>query len=145
MSRDMSLVTLADEKNTIAFAVKKSMATGGDVPGRTGRLKEPPKSQVDFLCCVCSKKNRRTEATKYCVTCEDYYCEDCLNFHNLMPNIHHHVVVGRTEFKGKGEGKGLPSIPTERCTFHPAKIVDVYCKTHDQVGCAVCMTSTHKE
>ena len=119
------------------------MATGGDVPGK----KEVKDSvdQVDYPCCICSKKNLRTEADKYCVSCGDYFCAVCLDLHYLMPNNEGHVLVGKSDFIGGCTGDKLPSVPTERCELHKLKIVDMMCKTHDQVGCATCMATLHKE
>lgn len=123
------------------------MATecGGDVPGRKGVLSTDSVDQVDLHCGVCTKKKKRTEAVKYCVTCEDYYCEKCLDIHDLIPTSSAHVTVGKSDFSGVGKGAKLPPIPTERCGDHPAKIVDMICETHKQVGCATCMATQHSE
>lgn len=121
------------------------METGGAVGGRKESLEKHSDDQVDFLCCVCTKKNKRTEAVKYCVTCEDYYCNECVQLHEVVPALSGHVLVGKSDFRGKGTRKELPSVPTERCADHPAKIVDMYCETHDHVGCTSCMATKHGE
>ena len=119
------------------------MATGGDAPGK--KEVNDYVDQVDFPCCICSKKKLRTEADKYCVSCGDYYCKDCVTLHDLIPHMEGHVLVGKSDFKGVFSSDKLPSVPTERCELHKLKIVDMMCKTHDQVGCATCMATLHKE
>jgi hypothetical protein len=42
------------------------------------------------------------------------------------------------------EDVGMLQVPTERCLKHPAKVVDMYCKTHDDVGCSVCFIPHYK-
>lgn len=119
------------------------MATGADVSGKKERTEKDSENRAVFLCCMCSQTDKRTEAVKYCVTCEYYYCNECLDFHNRIPISAKHVVVGKSDFKGNGTRPELPSVPTERCSDHPMKIVDMFCKTHDQVGCATCMAIKH--
>ncbi|KAL4233505.1 hypothetical protein ACF0H5_008186 [Mactra antiquata] len=35
-------------------------------------------------------------------------------------------------------------VPTERCKTHPTKVMDMYCRDHDEVACTVCFTSHYK-
>ena len=120
------------------------MATRGDVPGKKGDKERHSVDCVDYLCLICAEKNVNKEAVKYCVSCEGYYCEECVKLHDIIPTLAKHVIVGKSDFKGGCNGDKLPSVPTERCELHKLKIVDMMCKTHDQVGCATCMATKHK-
>lgn len=121
------------------------MTSNGDVSGRTRRSEKEPSYRANLFCCVCRQKRIQRQAVKYCVTCEDNYCEHCSEFHSLIPTMSGHVVVDRSNFMGRDGSSNLPPNPTERCAKHLAKIVNMFCKTHQQVGCATCMTTKHDE
>ncbi|XP_053383607.1 transcription intermediary factor 1-beta-like [Mercenaria mercenaria] len=100
----------------------------------------------DFVCSPCNKKDRNTEAVKYCADCQEYLCGACVIHHNSFAVLAGHTLVGRSK-SGNTSGadiKHLPSVPTERCTIHKTKLMDMFCADHDSIGCHVCFTSNHK-
>jgi hypothetical protein len=114
------------------------MATEGCTPRSSDEL-------FDFSCTPCNKKNKNSEAVKYCVDCQEYLCENCVESHNSFSVLAGHTLIGQSKFGQSGSGsKNLPSVPTERCKFHSLKLVDMYCADHDAVGCHVCFTITHR-
>lgn len=102
-----------------------------------------PVDNLGSFCCVCLNKGIKTEASNYCSNCLDYYCEECLKLHDVVPCLTGHVVVDKTEMKKSKASLELLQIPTMRCPEHPAKILDMYCRTHHQVGCTTCFTLNH--
>lgn len=56
--------------------------------------------ELEFLCCVCKNDNRKTEAVKYCETCEDYYCGECVILHYRVPFLSAHDIVERSDLRG---------------------------------------------
>ncbi|XP_060606688.1 E3 ubiquitin-protein ligase TRIM71-like [Ruditapes philippinarum] len=114
------------------------MATEGCTPRSSDEL-------FDFSCTPCNKKDKNSEAVKYCVDCQEYLCENCVDNHNSFSVLAGHTLVGQSKFGQSGSGsKDLPSVPTERCKLHSLKLVDMYCADHDAVGCHVCFTITHR-
>lgn len=112
--------------------------------GKKAELEKISFDKMDILCCVCTNKNNtKTVATKYCLTCEDYYFIQCVKLHEIVPALSLHVIVEKTDYEGRDDGTKQPPIPTERCAEHPARLVDMYCKPHDQVGCDTCMITKH--
>ncbi|XP_053381899.1 uncharacterized protein LOC128549319 [Mercenaria mercenaria] len=97
----------------------------------------------DLLCSVCKKKNKNTEAAKFCVDCRDYYCSICVKFHDDVPALSLHKILDKGQFQ-PGPGQVLQMVPTERCDKHSHKHVDMYCQNHDDVGCSTCMAVDHK-
>ncbi|XP_053383613.1 uncharacterized protein LOC128549894 [Mercenaria mercenaria] len=100
----------------------------------------------DFICSPCNKKDRNSEAAKYCVDCQEYLCGACVVHHSSFAVLAGHTLVGRSKF-GNTSGadiKHLPSVPTERCTIHKTKLMDMYCADHDSIGCHVCFTINHR-
>ncbi|KAL4229776.1 hypothetical protein ACF0H5_010167 [Mactra antiquata] len=49
--------------------------------------------------------------------------------------------------KGKQVGKNksrLPEFPTERCSTHTGKVLDMYCEKDDIIGCGTCISKYHR-
>lgn len=118
------------------------MASAGAVAGKRPAVYTHSEEGAELLCCVCYRKDIRREASNYCVTCEEYYCKTCVNIHDDVPVLSNHAILQGRDFKGQGGGK-LPSIPTERCPDHGTKLIDMYCETHSEVGCTLCMEQKH--
>ncbi|KAL4219400.1 hypothetical protein ACF0H5_021980 [Mactra antiquata] len=56
---------------------------------------------------------------------------------------HSFLDVGQGNQSGSLQSS-LPELPTERCCNHKAKVLDMYCQKHDQVGCCTCMATDHR-
>ncbi|XP_060586487.1 uncharacterized protein LOC132742178 [Ruditapes philippinarum] len=97
----------------------------------------------DALCSICRNKGKYTEGEKFCVDCHDYFCRACVQVHNDVPVLGNHKVLDKSQVKS-GISKGLPRAPTERCDRHSHKHIDMYCQSHDNVGCSTCMAVDHR-
>lgn len=103
--------------------------------------------QIFDLCCTpCSKKKWNKQAIKYCVICNEYFCNNCVDSHNSFQALSGHVLVDPQVMKptSSGSRKEYHTVPTELCKRHHLKLVDMYCGNHDTVGCSVCFTLDHK-
>ncbi|XP_060597164.1 uncharacterized protein LOC132751072 [Ruditapes philippinarum] len=98
----------------------------------------------NFKCSPCLDDKRNREATKYCVECQGYYCQTCADMFHKMPGLKSHTFLDQTNYKSSSGIGGLPAIPTQRCSVHKTKIVDMYCGNHDEVGCTTCMALDHR-
>lgn len=120
------------------------MATGGgQVPGKKNTVKFTSEEYIDYHCCVCERKNIQRGAEKYCLSCEDYYCQKCVKIHEDVPSMSEHVFLGKSQFKSICSEHHSPSVPTEKCADHPGVIVDMFCETHKEAGCKTCMREKH--
>lgn len=119
------------------------MESAGLVPGRKGTQTKDSESATDLLCSICALENRKTDAEKYCLQCQDYFCQKCVTIHDKLAILSGHVIIGRSDFGDLECRLKLPSIPTERCLKHTTKLMDMYCDTHDKVGCGTCMVLEH--
>ncbi|XP_060572789.1 uncharacterized protein LOC132730791 [Ruditapes philippinarum] len=61
--------------------------------------------------------------------------------HLRFPVLKSHTLLDPSA--GKVEGSSI-TLPTERCPIHSIKLVDMYCKDHDEVGCTTCMALKHR-
>lgn len=120
------------------------MVPEGDVPGRKDKPHGDSGDHIDFPCYICNEKGMKKVSVKYCILYENYCCDECIKLHGIIPNLADHVLVdSKCDLRNVSDGKKLPSVPTERCTHHPLKIIDMFCQTHDEVGCATCMATKH--
>ncbi|KAL4216631.1 hypothetical protein ACF0H5_024354 [Mactra antiquata] len=99
------------------------------------------------LCCTrCAKDRKNKPSVKYCTVCSEYFCKACLKNHNSYPVMSKHPTVD-TYTDGQSsrttEDK-LYAVPTEFCPHHPLKLMDMYCRSEDIVGCSVCFNLEHK-
>ena len=97
----------------------------------------------DFTCTLCAKRNKTSEAVKFCLECQVYLCLGCTEWHNSFPSMAGHVLE-KAELTSREKKLSLPYVPTERCPKHPAEVIKMYCAKHDQVACTVCTTINHK-
>lgn len=117
----------------------KSMATGHK------SLELSSEETVEYPCSPCAESGRTRQAVKYCVECQDYYCKSCTDsLHNSLPALRKHKLLDQTDFSSSSGQQNLPSVPTDRCKIHTTKLIDMYCKDHDEVGCTSCMTLDHR-
>ncbi|XP_053398370.1 transcription intermediary factor 1-alpha-like [Mercenaria mercenaria] len=98
----------------------------------------------NFKCSSCLANNRNREAAKYCVECQGYCCQSCADMIHMMPALKGHTLLDNSNYKSSSFHAGLPAVPTERCSSHETKIVDIYCGNHDEVGCTTCMALNHR-
>ncbi|XP_053402250.1 uncharacterized protein LOC128557829 [Mercenaria mercenaria] len=104
----------------------------------------PSDEIIDTKCSVCAGKNITREAEKYCVECQDFYCIPCTDTHKAFPALRAHKLLDKADFCTRGLRSSLPSLPTERCHIHKAKLLELFCKNHDEVVCATCVAINHR-
>ncbi|KAL4225952.1 hypothetical protein ACF0H5_013940 [Mactra antiquata] len=115
------------------------MACGGCPPDKMSE------EAYDFVCTSCDRENKTREAVKYCIECRGYCCQTCTYLHNKFLSLmnHNFIDASRGGLIGSQPTR-LPEFPTERCSTHGGKVMDLYCKCHDSVGCVTCMATDHK-
>lgn len=93
--------------------------------------------ECNFPCSVCFQKNVKNEADKYCAICLDYFCVNCVaKTHGIGSALAGHDLLAT--------GK-MPPLPTKRCSEHGTKVIDMFCKTHEKVGCSICFILEHSK
>lgn len=94
---------------------------------------------ITLKCNVCAMQNRTKDAEKYCTECQEYYCIPCSDMHKMLAMLKGHNLLTKEDFHGPVHQGSLPHIPTERCTKHTFKVLDMYCEDHDVTFCASCI------
>ncbi|KAL4216600.1 Tripartite motif containing 42 [Mactra antiquata] len=99
------------------------------------------------LCCTrCTKEKKNQQSVKYCTVCNEYFCGRCLKTHNSFSAMRDHVMVDTyiDAQSSKTAVDKLLAVPTELCPHHPMKVIDMYCRSENVVGCNVCFNLNHK-
>jgi hypothetical protein len=66
----------------------------------------------------------------------------CVKVHEDVPLLSDREILDKDYFPSS-PSSNLPTAPTEQCERHKHRHVDMYCETHDVVGCSTCMTLDH--
>lgn len=113
------------------------MAEGGEEIPDTLRLGS--EDFIEFPCSKCEEDGKIHASIKHCKECRVNLCKTCLTFHERFTSGHHIVDILDDQ-----KGQQRPEVPTQRCAKHGDKLVDVFCPTHDNVGCATCVAFDHR-
>ena len=80
----------------------------------------------------CSSKGHKKDAVCFCLECDKYMCNQCLNFHSDLLENHHKYDLKNNE---------LQNISSCFCQEQNHKMELIYfCKNHNQLCCAACIT-----
>ncbi|XP_053404030.1 uncharacterized protein LOC123554477 isoform X2 [Mercenaria mercenaria] len=93
----------------------------------------------DFPCSPCAKEGKNVAAAKHCVECDENLCTTCLNDHNKFSLMKGHQLLDKVKTPS---GQRI-ELPSQRCDRHGGKLIDVYCPSHDKVGCSTCIAVEH--
>ncbi|XP_045196109.2 transcription intermediary factor 1-alpha-like isoform X1 [Mercenaria mercenaria] len=110
----------------------------------TGGCEVTSDELINFKCTPCAELNKTKQAVKYCVQCQGYCCQTCVDTHRVFPTLKGHTLVDKLNLKSQLVATELPVVPTETCSTHGIKILDMYCENHDVVGCTSCIALDHR-
>ena len=93
-------------------------------------------------CDLCDlSTSQKTQAYKFCLTCNDFLCNSCYDRHAKTPENRKHKLA-----QGSKMPKSKADKPTkyERCTEH-GKSSDQFCIDHRNMVCHKCIKGKHKD
>lgn len=109
-------------------------------------LKEQAKNLSNPICALCRLKfQKSTMAVAQCISCLDYLCEVCSNFHNMTTLTINHQVMSLTEIKSGKYDDAILSIRFKTfCPKHPDEEIKIYCIPCHTLTCIHCLILGHK-
>ncbi|XP_060602517.1 uncharacterized protein LOC132755644 [Ruditapes philippinarum] len=95
----------------------------------------------EFPCKPCSDDGKNIEGVNFCAECQTYFCHACVQFHNKCFKTHtifnkSGVKSGKLQFEQTQSGIA--------CDKHAEYPIQMYCREHDTVCCAVCIAVDHR-
>ncbi|XP_052781324.1 uncharacterized protein LOC128217909 [Mya arenaria] len=98
----------------------------------------------DFQCEPCSSDGQRRNVEGFCMECNEYLCQFCLDTHRkLRMSKTHHVKRGKDIPETK-HNQQTPNPAETNCHFHTDKKITYFCKSHQQLCCDQCVILGHK-
>ncbi|XP_053384937.1 uncharacterized protein LOC123536972 [Mercenaria mercenaria] len=127
---------------------RKLEADDSDIQTENSSVIKSSDMMHDFVCTPCSEDGRSTEAFKYCVECQSYFCKSCLQQHSKFPPLKKHILLDKADIEGatRQDKTKLPvvALPSDFCSDHPGNVTQIYCRNHDVVCCTVCIALDHR-
>lgn len=120
--------------------------------------------QTVHLCDLCSEDEVQNAAEAFCEVCNQFFCANCLKFHERnRATKTHHVLCGAEMFKLVkivqadhadivGTREKLPGFSAKNdsssikqaCRFHPSETLGHFCEVHKVVTCVACNIVDHR-
>ena len=111
------------------------MAGGGNDVGSGTRL----------TCNICEEVGLREQADQFCVSCQQYLCEECKQHHSRAKPTKSHQVIGTDEIPSLSSlTLGSDSNETPLCKDHESAI-KYFCISHMTELCQSCRLMEHKQ
>ena len=101
------------------------------------KVKEPQKTQ-------CEKCNKRV-ATNFCRNCGQFICARCTETHQEWKEFSSHEVITLDQLEGDVAQLVPPRKKVVFCSKHPAKELDLYCETCEELICQHCTVRMHRD
>ena len=101
------------------------------------KVKEPQKTQ----CEKCSKR----VATNFCRNCGQFICARCTETHQEWKEFSSHEVITLDQLEGDVARLVPPKKKVMFCSKHPAKELDLYCETCEELICQHCTVRMHRD
>ena len=101
------------------------------------KVKEPQKTQ-------CEKCEKRV-AISFCRNCGQFICALCTQIHQEWKEFSSHEVITLNQLEGDVAQLVPPKKKVMFCSKHPAKELDLYCETCEELICQHCTVRVHRD
>ncbi|XP_053372839.1 E3 ubiquitin-protein ligase TRIM33-like [Mercenaria mercenaria] len=99
----------------------------------------------DIYCEPCVGDGKQVEAEGFCVDCSEYLCGQCYNSHGRFKAFKHHVLQDKKNVPVDVASTGVLDVCVEKCSKHPTKVTEYFCRSCDTLGCSACITKNHRQ
>ena len=90
----------------------------------------------------CSLEDCQGEAVIYCTACQEYLCQTCTDEHAVHRFSRKHQTITAAEARTKVTASTKSHPP---CGRHPNQMLNMYCKTCDEIICHECFDTDHSD
>ena len=97
-------------------------------------------ASADREAVICSLEHCQGEAVMYCTACQEYLCQTCNDEHDASRFNRKHQTITAAEAKSKMTQSTKSHHP---CGRHPNQMLNMYCKTCDEIICHECFDTDH--
>ena len=94
---------------------------------------------------TCENCERKSEETSYCFHCGKFWCNECVNAHNVFRENRDHRVLALKDFEGKDFEDVLKRPVFCQKELHDRDVLKFYCKECDIPVCQTCVIVDHNK
>ena len=94
---------------------------------------------------TCENCERKSEETSYCFHCGKFWCNECVNAHNVFRENRDHRVLALKDFEGKDFEDVLKRPVFCQKELHDREVLKFYCKECDIPVCQTCVIVDHNK
>ena len=94
---------------------------------------------------TCENCKRKSEETAYCFHCGKFWCNECVNAHNVFRENRDHRVLALKDFEGKDFEDVLKRPVFCQKELHDREVLKFYCKECDIPVCQTCVIVDHNK
>ena len=94
---------------------------------------------------TCENCERKSEEASYCFHCGKFWCNDCVNAHNVFRENRDHRVLALKDFKDKDFEDVLKRPVFCQKELHDKEVLKFYCKECDIPVCQTCVIVDHNK
>ncbi|KAL3832681.1 hypothetical protein ACJMK2_024303 [Sinanodonta woodiana] len=93
------------------------------------------------LCDTCERQEKNSVAEKFCRSCHDALCDECVGFHNALKTTKAHIIEDLSKLRRQPIRE---IIEEPNCKDHDGEHMIRYCETHKELVCEKCVATKHK-
>ena len=101
--------------------------------------------ECDTAKVTCGNCEMKREEASYCFHCGKFWCNDCVNAHNILRENREHRVLALKDFKDKDFEDVLKRPVFCQKELHDKEILKFYCKECDIPACQSCVIVDHNK
>ena len=101
--------------------------------------------ECDTAKVTCGNCEMKREEASYCFHCGKFWCNDCVNAHNILRENREHRVLALKDFKDKDFEHVLKRPVFCQRELHDKEILKFYCKECDIPVCQTCVIVDHNK
>ena len=94
---------------------------------------------------TCGNCEKKSEESSFCFHCGKFWCNDCVNAHNILRENRDHRVLALKDFEGKDFEDVLKTPVFCQKELHDKEILKFYCKECDIPVCQTCVIIEHNK
>ncbi|XP_053401132.1 uncharacterized protein LOC123549612 [Mercenaria mercenaria] len=102
--------------------------------------------EFEYACTPCAEDGSNQEAMKYCPECKEYLCAACTKYHLKVSATKKHNLLEKDFQQHEHRFDTSEGVvkKSDKCAAHAERDVEMYCRSHDMVYCALCIAKDHR-
>ncbi|XP_053392219.1 E3 ubiquitin-protein ligase Midline-1-like [Mercenaria mercenaria] len=103
-------------------------------------------AEFEYTCTPCAEDGSNQEALIYCPECKEYLCAACTKYHQKVSATKKHTLLEKDfqQHEHSFDTSEGAVKKRDKCATHAERDIEMYCRSHDMVYCALCIAKDHR-